>query len=125
MNQYLLSLDGHQAKTAGSCLLSVATLVIAAIVLTPEFGLIGMAFGLGFIFGPALGGVMAANFGHAAPMHTAGVLAMINAVLIFFLLPESLSKEQRERLPKEKLSPASSATLALRTTSPASRLTSC
>jgi predicted MFS family arabinose efflux permease len=68
-------------------------------------GLIGAAFGLGFIFGPALGGVMAANFGHAAPMHTAGVLAIINAVLIFFLLPESLSKEQRERLPKEKLFP--------------------
>jgi DHA1 family tetracycline resistance protein-like MFS transporter len=68
-------------------------------------GLIGAAFGLGFIFGPALGGLMAANFGHAAPMHTAGVLAIINAVLIFILLPESLSKAQRERLPKEKLFP--------------------
>ena len=68
-------------------------------------GLIGAAFGLGFIFGPALGGVMAAYFGHAAPMITAGVLAIINALLIFILLPESISKEQREKLPKEKLFP--------------------
>jgi multidrug resistance protein len=68
-------------------------------------GLIGAAFGLGFIFGPAIGGWTSAQFGHAAPMLLAGAMALVNAGLIFFLLPESLSKESRGSLPKEPLFP--------------------
>lgn len=59
-------------------------------------GLIGAAFGLGFIFGPAIGGVL----GHhslAAPLIFAAALAAANAVGVFFLLPESLTPERRER----------------------------
>ena len=59
-------------------------------------GLIGAAFGLGFIFGPAIGGWTASQFGYSAPMYVAGGLALINSVLILCILPESHPKEKRQ-----------------------------
>jgi MFS transporter, DHA1 family, tetracycline resistance protein len=58
-------------------------------------GLIGAAFGMGFIFGPALGGILS-RFGFMVPALVAAGLAIINLVLVFFWLPESLTREQRE-----------------------------
>ena len=58
-------------------------------------GLIGAAFGLGFVFGPAIGGLLA-HFSISAPFYFAGALAAVNAVLVYFRLPESLSHEHRE-----------------------------
>ena len=62
-------------------------------VTTPEnrakgMGLVGAAFGLGFIFGPALGGVLS-HFGPAAPMWCASALCGANLLAAYFLLPES------------------------------------
>jgi multidrug resistance protein len=57
-------------------------------------GLIGAAFGLGFIFGPALGGVLS-HISLATPFYFAAGLAAANAVALYFLLPESLSEEHR------------------------------
>lgn len=57
-------------------------------------GLIGAAFGLGFIFGPAIGGVLSHNFGLSSPFYFSAVLALVNAILIYFLLPESLTEKQ-------------------------------
>ncbi|MBI4354855.1 MAG: MFS transporter [Candidatus Omnitrophica bacterium] len=57
-------------------------------------GLIGAAFGLGFIFGPAIGGVMG-HFSLAAPLLFAAGLSAANAVAVYFLLPESLTAERR------------------------------
>jgi multidrug resistance protein len=62
-------------------------------VTTPEnrargMGLVGAAFGLGFIFGPALGGILS-HLGPAAPMWSASALCGANLVAAFFLLPES------------------------------------
>src|SRR5581483_11695400 len=57
-------------------------------------GLIGAAFGLGFIVGPGIGGELS-HFGLGAPFYFAAALALFNAVSIWFLLPESLSKERR------------------------------
>ena len=57
-------------------------------------GLIGAAFGLGFIFGPAIGGVMA-QISISAPFYFAGALAALNMVLVYWLLPESLAPEHR------------------------------
>ncbi len=51
-------------------------------------GLFGMAFGLGFMFGPALAGVLS-GFGHHIPFVFAACLSFLNAGLLFFLLPES------------------------------------
>lgn len=53
-------------------------------------GLVGAAFGLGFIFGPFIGGMMADLWGYAAPAYFAAGLALANLVLAWFVLPESL-----------------------------------
>ncbi len=68
-------------------------------------GLIGAAFGLGFIFGPALGGWTAAHLGHSAPLFVAGGLAVLNTLLILLLLPESLPAEKRSQGRREPLFP--------------------
>jgi len=58
-----------------------------------NMGLIGAAFGLGFIFGPALGGLLA-PVSWEAPGLAAAALCFGNAVLAFFLLPESLPADE-------------------------------
>ena len=63
-------------------------------------GLLGAAFGLGFICGPMLGGVLSL-ISLSAPFYFAGALAAANAVLIFFILPESLPLENRSGLDRE------------------------
>jgi multidrug resistance protein len=66
---------------------------------TPEnrakgMGIIGAAFGLGFVFGPALGGLLA-QYGHGVPAFVAAGLAFANFVFAWFKLPESLPPEAR------------------------------
>ena len=58
-------------------------------------GLIGAAFGLGFVIGPAIGGVLAAKVSPNAPFFFVAVLCLINAVLVYTSLPESLPAEKR------------------------------
>src|SRR5512139_952641 len=57
-------------------------------------GLIGAAFGLGFVFGPAVGGMLA-HYGHAAPGLAATLICGINLAVAFWRLPESLPPELR------------------------------
>jgi len=64
-------------------------------------GLIGAAFGVGFIIGPVTGGVLS-QYGYNVPAFVAGGLALINFVLIYAWLPESLTKEKREQLGEQK-----------------------
>jgi DHA1 family tetracycline resistance protein-like MFS transporter len=59
-----------------------------------NFGLIGAAFGLGFIVGPVLGGVLG-QFGTRIPFFAAAGLALLNFLYGYFILPESLTKENR------------------------------
>ena len=59
-----------------------------------NFGLIGMAFGLGFVIGPALGGVLG-SYDLRLPFLAAAGLILINLAWGFFVLPESLAKEHR------------------------------
>jgi DHA1 family tetracycline resistance protein-like MFS transporter len=66
---------------------------------TPEnrsrsMGVIGAAFGLGFTFGPMIGGMMS-RISYGAPFYFAAALATVNVVLLYFILPESLSAEYR------------------------------
>jgi DHA1 family tetracycline resistance protein-like MFS transporter len=58
------------------------------------FGMLGAAFGIGFIIGPALGGLVA-GLGTRAPFIVAAILAGINAVAMLLLLPETLAVENR------------------------------
>lgn len=64
-------------------------------------GLIGAAFGLGFILGPAIGGLLS-GISHAAPFYFAGGLALVNALLVHLYLPETLTAERRAH-PTEKV----------------------
>jgi DHA1 family tetracycline resistance protein-like MFS transporter len=64
-------------------------------------GLIGAAFGIGFIIGPVTGGILS-QYGYNVPAFVAGGLALINFVLIYAWLPESLTKEKREQLGEQK-----------------------
>jgi DHA1 family tetracycline resistance protein-like MFS transporter len=64
---------------------------------TRALGMIGAAFGLGFIFGPALGGLLS-TYGFAVPALVAAGLAIVNLGLIAALLPESLTPERRAAL---------------------------
>lgn len=59
-----------------------------------NFGMIGAAFGLGFVIGPALGGLMA-GWGIRAPFYAAAILCLLNTLYGYFVLPESLDKENR------------------------------
>jgi DHA1 family tetracycline resistance protein-like MFS transporter len=58
-------------------------------------GLIGAAFGVGFIFGPALGGVLSAGDHFARPAFVAAALALVNLLAVLLVLPESLPPEER------------------------------
>ncbi len=64
-------------------------------------GLLGAAFGLGFIFGPAIGGFLS-GYGLATPFFAAGALAGANTICAFFLLKESRPVEKRENSPALK-----------------------
>lgn len=63
-----------------------------------NFTLIGMAYGFGFILGPALGGALG-QISLQAPVYAAGVAALVSVALIYFLLPETLPLEKRETAP--------------------------
>lgn len=58
-------------------------------------GLVGAAIGMGFVLGPALGGLLA-PLGNTAPALAAAALSALNLVLALLLLPESLAPEARE-----------------------------
>ena len=60
-------------------------------------GLIGAAFGLGFVFGPAIGGVLS-RWGINVPFLFAGGLALANAVLLYFTLPETVTPDHPARV---------------------------
>jgi len=64
-------------------------------------GLVGAAFGLGFIFGPAIGGVLS-PYGFEVPGLAAVGLCVVNLFFAWFFLPESYPKEAREKAPRQK-----------------------
>ncbi len=72
-------------------------------------GMIGAAFGLGFILGPALGGVLG-KVSPSLPFHVVGALCVVNLLVIIFKLPESHPVEKRgsvrEKVPLSQLSPS-------------------
>lgn len=64
-------------------------------------GIIGAAFGLGFIFGPAFGGILSqTSYGYHLPALIAAGLSFMNLILILVILPESLDKEARKAMRK-------------------------
>ena len=72
-----------------------------------NFGLIGAAFGLGFIIGPALGGLLG-GFGVRVPFYVAAGLTLLNFLYGFFILPESLKPENRRKFDWARANPVGS-----------------
>ncbi|MBJ7428871.1 MAG: TCR/Tet family MFS transporter [Bacteroidia bacterium] len=90
---------------------TTATAYIADIS-TPEkraqnFGLIGAAFGLGFIIGPVIGG-LSAKWGPSMPFLLAASLTFLNLLYGYFVLPESLLKENRRKFEWKRANPIGS-----------------
>ncbi|MBW2372774.1 MAG: TCR/Tet family MFS transporter [Deltaproteobacteria bacterium] len=69
-----------------------------------NFGLMGAAFGLGFILGPVLGGLLG-EYGPRVPFFAAAVLALCNAVYGFVVLPETLPAEERRPFDLRRANP--------------------
>ncbi|ASZ12626.1 TCR/Tet family MFS transporter [Chitinophaga pendula] len=69
-----------------------------------NFGMIGAAFGLGFVLGPALGALLA-SWGLRAPFYAAAALCLLNCLYGYFFLPESLSKENRRPFDWKRANP--------------------
>jgi MFS transporter, DHA1 family, tetracycline resistance protein len=72
-----------------------------------NFGMVGAAFGLGFIVGPVLGGVLG-TYGTRVPFLTAAGLSLVNALYGYFVLPESLPKELRRPFEWKRANPLGS-----------------
>ncbi|UWR02891.1 MFS transporter [Ruegeria conchae] len=104
---WLLLLGRTLAGLAGATYIT-ATAYIADISSPTEkaanFGLIGAAFGIGFVLGPAIGGI-AAEISITAPFWIAAVLSAANALFGVFVLPESLTPEKRRPFGKRDLNP--------------------
>lgn len=104
---WLLLLGRTLAGLAGATYIT-ATAYIADISSAKEkaanFGLIGAAFGIGFVLGPALG-ALAAEISIAAPFWIAAGLSAGNALFGYFVLPESLEPDKRRPFGKRDLNP--------------------
>ncbi|MES2837004.1 MAG: TCR/Tet family MFS transporter [Bacteroidota bacterium] len=72
-----------------------------------NFGLVGAAFGLGFIIGPVIGGLLG-QYGSRVPFIAAAVLTLLNWLYGYFILPESLSKENRREFSWKQANPIGS-----------------
>ncbi len=72
-----------------------------------NFGLIGVAFGLGFIIGPVIGGVLG-QYGARVPFVAAAVLSFLNFAYGYFILPESLKPENRRKFEWKRANPLGS-----------------
>jgi DHA1 family tetracycline resistance protein-like MFS transporter len=104
---------GRMVSGITSSSYSTATAYIADVTPPDEraakFGLLGAAFGLGFIIGPAVGGVLG-DINLRLPFYVAGALSLVNAAYGFFVLPESLPPEKRARVPWHMANPLGSLT---------------
>lgn len=94
---------GASFTTAGAYIADIST---------PEkrgqnFGMIGAAFGLGFIIGPALGGFLG-SYGSRVPFLAAACLSLLNWLYGFFILPESLKPENRRAFNWRRANPVGS-----------------
>ena len=62
-----------------------------------NFGLVGAAFGLGFVIGPAIGGALGEHYGVRAPFFFVAAVGAVNFIYGYFVLPETLAPQNRRR----------------------------
>lgn len=107
---YWVLLVGRVVAGMAGATYITATAYIADIARPEErgaaFGMIGAAFGIGFVFGPALGG-LASGIHITAPFWIAAGLSALNVVFGLLVLPESLKPENRRPFGRRDLNPFS------------------
>lgn len=103
VGRIIAGITGASFTTAAAYIADVSTPETRA----KNFGLIGAAFGIGFIIGPALGGLLA-GWGIRAPFFAAAGLCLLNCLYGYFILPESLPKENRRPFRWAKANPVGS-----------------
>ncbi len=100
VGRIIAGITGASMTTASAYIADVSTAENRA----KNFGMIGAAFGLGFIIGPAIGGLLG-GMGARIPFYAAAILALLNWVYGYFVLPESLSKENRRPFDWKRANP--------------------
>lgn len=101
IGRFVAGVTGASFTTASAYIADVSTDPTSK---AKNFGMIGAAFGMGFILGPVLGGLMS-SWGLRAPFYAASILCLLNCLYGYFLLPESLSKENRRPFDWRKANP--------------------
>jgi len=109
VGRIIAGITGASFTTASAYIADVSTPETRA----KNFGMIGAAFGLGFVIGPALGGLLA-GLGTRTPFYAAAILCLINCLYGYFVLPESLSKENRRPFHWKRANPLGSLQLLKR-----------
>jgi DHA1 family tetracycline resistance protein-like MFS transporter len=99
----LAGITGASITTASAYISDISTAGTRA----KNFGMIGAAFGLGFIIGPAIGGQLG-SLGVRAPFYAAAILCLLNWLYGYFVLPESLIKENRRPFNWKRANPSGS-----------------
>lgn len=100
IGRILSGITGASFTTASAYIADVSTHENRA----KNFGLMGAAFGLGFIIGPVLGGLLG-QFGTRIPFIAAAILCMLNFLYGYFILPESLDKDKRRPFELKRANP--------------------
>ncbi len=103
IGRLIAGITGASFTTASAYIADVSPLEKRA----QNFGLIGAAFGMGFIIGPVLGGLLG-QLGPRVPFFAAAGLALVNCLYGYFILPESLSLENRRPFDWKRANPVGS-----------------
>ena len=100
VGRIIAGLTGASITTAAAYIADVSTPENRA----KNFGMIGAAFGLGFIIGPVLGGVLG-QYGSRVPFYATALLCGLNFLYGYFILPESLAPENRRSFNIKRANP--------------------
>jgi DHA1 family tetracycline resistance protein-like MFS transporter len=103
LGRILAGIMGSSITTANAYIADVSTPETRA----RNYGFVGAAFGLGFIFGPALGGLLG-GISLRLPFFVAAGLALVNWLFGYFVLPESLAPEHRSSVSWRRMNPIAS-----------------
>ena len=103
IGRIIAGITGASITTASAYIADISTIENRA----KNFGMIGAAFGLGFIIGPVIGGLLG-QYGARVPFYAAAALCFLNFLYGYFILPESLPKEKRSVLNLKKANPIGS-----------------
>ena len=100
LGRTISGITGASFTTANAYIADIST----AETRSKNFGMVGAAFGLGFIIGPAIGGLLT-GWGIRAPFFAAAILTLLNWLYGYFVLPESLSLEHRRKFDWRRANP--------------------